>query len=370
MMRQKRPLIAPLFTLISLFILLVFIFIFDFYFFVIPSFEYNRFFVYAIGYSFIAVLVSLLIWFSYRNDSKSVIPYTLQFSLGGLWLADGILQLQPQMPYEFLSLILFPVISGIQNPSLSSFLMIGYNTWMIHPYQFNAISGALQIFIGVSFILIRSERALKIVSIISFLWGIIIWIFGEGFGGIFAGNPSYLTGYPGSALIYSLMSIPFFINSLNNEKNISKFFNVILVVFLLTSSILQALPGSGFWAYNNLAGIPYNLMFNQGEPIPLAYLLNAIYPIISIYGFYFNIIFVSVPLALCLAIAGKRKASYLLTAAYIFSIWVIFQDMGIYVNPSTDPNTALPVVLILFYMYFHSLGTHEEVSTAMENKIS
>ena len=39
---------GKIFTLISLFILLVFIFIFDFYFFVIPSFEYNRFFVYGI----------------------------------------------------------------------------------------------------------------------------------------------------------------------------------------------------------------------------------------------------------------------------------------------------------------------------------
>ena len=97
----------------------------------------------------------------FRKEERSKIPNTIRLVLGILWIVDGILQFQPEMPYGFLSVVIEPSIQAINNVGVEKFLMIGYNIWLLHPFQFDALSGSLQIFIGVAYLLNRSTKALK-----------------------------------------------------------------------------------------------------------------------------------------------------------------------------------------------------------------
>ncbi len=372
-MKINRTYSVAIITLIVMIPLLFFIFMYDISEFSVPSPEFNRFYVYSMTYGFLASLAAIVLSFSMRNMKKSSLPYGLALINGVLWFVDGILQLQPQMPYGFLAFVIYPVISGVQYDSLYNFLMIGYNIWIIHPYQFNAISGAIQLFLGISFIFNRSERGLKIIAYVTIAWSLIIWVFGEAFGGIFSGIPSYLTGFPGSAFVYVIMTVPFISGYFNSKEKLVNYFTYSVIIYFTISAILQAIPGNGYWHNGAYANIVYSSLFNLGEPYILYLFLNSLWPALISFNYYLNVIFVIVPVALIVLLYSKNRISFLFSAAYIFPLWVIFQNMGIYVNPSTDPNSGLPLVMLLLFLYLYTYEPSivgKTINGRIENKIS
>ena len=372
-MKINKTCLVALITLFLMVPLLLFIFIYDISTYSIPTSEFNRFYVYSLTYALIGSLAAIVLSFSMRKLKKSSLPYGLALINGVLWSVDGILQLQPQMPYGFLTFVIYPVISGVQYNSLYNFLMIGYNLWIIHPYQFNAISGAIQLFLGISFIFNRSEKGLKIIAYITIAWSLIIWVFGEAFGGLFSGIPTYLTGFPGSAFIYVILAVPFVSLNFNLKENLIKFFSYSMVVFFAISAVFQAIPGNGYWHNGAYANIVYSNMFNLGEPYVLYEFLNHVWPAFISFNYYLNIVFIIVPISLIILLLSKNRISFLISAAYILPLWIIFQNMGIYVNPSTDPNSGLPLVMLFLFLYFYSnepaIGTNS-LKRRIENKIS
>jgi hypothetical protein len=372
-MKINKTCLVALITLFLMVPLLLFIFIYDISTYSIPTSEFNRFYVYSLTYALIGSLAAIVLSFSMRKLKKSSLPYGLALINGVLWSVDGILQLQPQMPYGFLTFVIYPVISGVQYNSLYNFLMIGYNLWIIHPYQFNALSGALQLFLGISFIFNRSEKGLKIIAYFTIAWSLIIWIFGEAFGGLFSGVPTYLTGFPGSAFIYILIAVPFISLYFNLKENLIRYFSYSMIVFFSISAIFQSIPGNGYWHNGAYANIVYSNIFNQGEPYVLYEFLNHVWPAFILFNYYLNIIFIIIPLALIILLLSKRRISFLFSAGYILPLWIIFQNMGIYVNPSTDPNSGLPLVLLFLFLYFYSNEATIDTSSLkgrIENKIS
>ena len=221
-MRLQLELIKINYLVLSIILILLAIFIIQIFYldlavYGVPGQELVTFYYYSIIYTVAAVLFSTLIRkFAEKKDRLSQIPYSFNIILGGLWILDGLLQFQPQMPYAFLTFVIQPSIVSINNIPIQNFLYLGYNLWATHPFQFDALSGALQIFIGYSFLINRSERVLKFISIISIVWALVIWIFGEGFGGIPEIGVSILTGFPGSALLYVILAIPFISTRFNS----------------------------------------------------------------------------------------------------------------------------------------------------------
>ena len=171
--------------LLVLFLFLVFIipvvtiFFFDLRFYYIPENEVSKFYIYSLIYSTLGILAAIIIARMFRKEERSKIPNTIRLILGILWIVDGILQFQPEMPYGFLSVVIEPSIQAINNVGVEKFLMIAYNIWLLHPFQFDALSGSLQIFIGAAYLLNRSTKALKYISFISIIWAIVIWICGR-----------------------------------------------------------------------------------------------------------------------------------------------------------------------------------------------
>ncbi|WMT49574.1 MAG: hypothetical protein RE472_01080 [Thermoplasmatales archaeon] len=339
--------------LLVLFLFLVFIipvvtiFFFDLRFYYIPENEISKFYIYSLIYSILGVLAALIIARMFRKEERSKIPNTIRLVLGILWIVDGILQFQPEMPYGFLSVVIEPSIQAINNVGVEKFLMIAYNIWLLHPFQFDALSGSLQIFIGVAYLLNRSTKALKYISFISIIWAIVIWIFGEGFGGIPESGVSLLTGFPGSALIYIILAVPYILPKFGNIKNLQKYFIYTVSTIFLIGGILQLIPGNTFWTKGQLAYDIYMNINQQGEN-PIVYaILNHAYVYLLFRENYINIFMFLLMIASGLFILLRIRTGLILATVFVGLTWLLFQDMGIYILPATDPNTGLPLLLVL-----------------------
>ena len=79
-------------------------------------------------------------------------------------------------------------------------------------------------------------------------WGLIVWVFGESFGGIFAPGLSWLTGAPGGVLFYvvagALIALP---EGAWRSPRFGRWLLAGLGTFFAGMAVLQAWPGRGFW---------------------------------------------------------------------------------------------------------------------------
>jgi len=129
---------------------------------------------------------------------------SLQAALGLIWVADGVLQLQPFMfTRSFVTEIIAPNTAG----------QPGFVAWpitlaehLIEPRValFNAFAAALQILLGLGMLY---RPTVRIALLGSIGWAVSVWWIGEGFGGLFTGAASPFTGAPGAALLYVLAGL-------------------------------------------------------------------------------------------------------------------------------------------------------------------
>jgi hypothetical protein len=127
------------------------------------------------------------------------------FSLGVLWVIDGVLQLQPaSFTAMFADDVLAPNLGG-QPVVITPIIDFGVRFFSTNPFVVNLAAAVVQLFIG--FVLVLSfKRPLKVFALhLSIAWALIVWVFGEGLGDIFTGNASFYTGAPGSALRMGLI---------------------------------------------------------------------------------------------------------------------------------------------------------------------
>src|SRR5262249_27659338 len=128
-----------------------------------------------------------------KRPSSLITRRRLEIALGLLWLLDGALQFQPYMFTD----AFFKDILGMANmglpgpvPSVDAHVarMLG-----AHPVTWNAAFASLQVALGVGLLWRRTADLARGASIV---WALGVWIVGEGFGGIFMGGTSLLTGAP------------------------------------------------------------------------------------------------------------------------------------------------------------------------------
>jgi hypothetical protein len=125
---------------------------------------------------------------------------TIQIGLGVMWLLDGLLQLQPRMfGPDFANSVILPSAQG-QPGFVSSVITHMAHLIAVQPALANSVFAAIQILIGVG-LLVR--ETVKPALVLSFAWALGVWALGEGFGMLFTGMASPLTGAPGGALLYA-----------------------------------------------------------------------------------------------------------------------------------------------------------------------
>ncbi|MCY0865606.1 MAG: hypothetical protein OWQ57_11690, partial [Sulfobacillus sp.] len=125
--------------------------------------------------------------------------------LGILWVVDGLLQCQPAMFTPlFWHQVLEPVVVG-QPPAVRFFLREGIDLWREGGIWANTLAAGLQLGIG-GLLWMKRPGWYRPGLWLSLGWALVVWVFGEGLGGLLLPSASLLTGAPGSALLYVVWS--------------------------------------------------------------------------------------------------------------------------------------------------------------------
>jgi cytochrome oxidase Cu insertion factor (SCO1/SenC/PrrC family) len=293
----------------------------------------------------------------------------VRVGFGCLWLVDGFLQAQPQMASGLADQVIRP--SAASSPGWVQWLVgWGVNLWGYHPVTAAASVVWIQIGIGLWMILASRGLPSRLAALSGLAWGLLVWVFGEAFGGIFAPGLSVLFGAPGAALLYAiagaLLAFP------DRAWEGSRLGRALLGgtgVFFLGMALMQAWPGNGFWQgtvdgqsgpvaamASDMAGTP--------QPRPLAALVSGFGTYAHSHGLAVNLVAVLVLAvggsALCASAVrpGSPRPGSLLAriqpcrmavavlAVFCLADWVLVQDLGVFGGLGTDPNSMLPLILL------------------------
>ena len=279
----------------------------------------------------------------------------LRIGFAVLWLLDGILQAQPDMAVGLPSQVIKPTAQT--SPVWVQHLVNWAGTsWSYHPIQAAAGAVWIQIGIGIWLLLARRGQLSRLAGLVSAGWGLVVWAFGESFGGIFAPGLSWLTGAPGAVLCYAvagaLLALPLGIwRSPRTGQLMSSCFGI----FLVGMAVLQAWPGRGFWQ-GQVNGQPGPLtsavqsMATMSQPSALADLESGFASFVRADGFAVNLVAVIVLAATGLTFATRRpravRLALIALAVFGLADWVLVQDLGFLGGMGTDPNSMIPMLLL------------------------
>jgi cytochrome oxidase Cu insertion factor (SCO1/SenC/PrrC family) len=281
----------------------------------------------------------------------------LRIGFGVLWLVDGILQAQPQMAGGLPSTVIAP--SAAASPHwVQDVVNFGGTIWSFHPVTAAASAVWIQAGIGLWLIAAESGWSSRLAGLASVAWGLIVWIFGEAFGGIFASGLSWLTGAPGAVLLYvtagALIALPLRAWA---WPWLGRVLLGAIGLFWVGMAVLQAWPGRGFWQGTTDGTLVSMIQSMAGLDQPHAQqaVVNAFASFTSAHGFAVNLVAVIALAAFGLAFGSGRPRllRVAVPAAIIFCLadWVLVQDLGMPGGLGTDPNSMVPWVLLLWGSY-------------------
>lgn len=167
----------------------------------------------------------------------------LRLLIGGLWLLDGLLQLQPGMfTMDMVNGVMVPTLSGQPTPIAASMKWIVLFT-SEHLVVINLCIAIVQIAIGLCLL---SGRFVKPAIIVSIVWALVVWYAGEGLSLLLTGQASVLTGAPGAVILYPLLALAFYPHKTANgeEKPLLSrlWLRRILAGFWVFAALLQLQP--------------------------------------------------------------------------------------------------------------------------------
>jgi cytochrome oxidase Cu insertion factor (SCO1/SenC/PrrC family) len=286
----------------------------------------------------------------------------LRIGFGTLWIFDGLLQLQTSMPLGLPTAVIRP--SASTSPAWVQHVVdSGLNIWTLHPVQ--AAAATVWIQVGLGLWLLVAPRGLwsRFGGLAGVGWGLVVWAFGEAFGGIFAPGLSWLFGAPGAVLLYCvgglLVALP---DRAYATPRLGRLVLTLTGVFFIGMAVLQAWPGRGFWQgrvdtsahVGTLAGMVAQ-MAKTSQPHFLAAWVSSFGAFDTAHGWAVNlgavIFMVAIGVALC---SGRRRLIFpaLLSAvALCLADWVLVEDAGFLGGTGTDVNNMLPTALILVAGY-------------------
>jgi len=280
----------------------------------------------------------------------------LRVGFGLLWVLDGILQAQPKMAGGLPSQVIEPAAQS--SPAWVQHLVNwGGTIWSYHPVQ--AASASVWIQVGIGMWLLAAPRGWwsRSAGLASVAWGLIVWVWGESFGGILAPGLSWLTGAPGAVLLYcvagALIALP---ASIWHTARTGRLLLAGIGAFWIGMAVLQAWPGRGYWQGTNgtLAGM-VSSMAQTSQPRPLAVLVSAFGSFDTAHGFAVNLFTVMALAVLGALIASGRpalvRAGVLAGTVFCLAVWVLVQDLGFLGGLGTDPNSMIPMLLLVWAGY-------------------
>jgi cytochrome oxidase Cu insertion factor (SCO1/SenC/PrrC family) len=282
----------------------------------------------------------------------------LRVGFGLLWILDGILQAQPKMAGGLAAQVIEPTAAA--SPGWVQHLVNwGGTIWSYHPITAGAASVWIQVGIGGWLIVAAHGPWSRLAGLASVAWGLVVWVFGESFGGIFAPGLSWLTGAPGAVLLYAvagaLIALPEGAWRSPRPLGVGRLLLGGIGLFFIGMAVLQAWPGRGYWQ-GTIAGQPGTLasmvqtMSSTPQPHILSSLLSAFGSFVASNGFAVNLVVVIVLAGMgAIFLSGRpRLVRYAVWLGIGFGLadWVLVQDLGFLGGLGTDPNSMIPLILL------------------------
>jgi hypothetical protein len=201
----------------------------------------------------------------------------------------------------------------------------------------------------------------RVAGLASVGWGLIVWMFGESFGGIFAPGLTWLTGAPGSAGVYVvagvMIALPWGVWA---SSRLGQLTLAGLGLFLAVMAGLQAQPSLGYWQGSSY-GQPEPLatmvqsMAQTPQPGFLSRWVAAFGAFDQAHGFAVNLFVVAALAAVGAAfLSGRRRLirpGLIAFTVLCLADWVLIQDLGFFGGVGTDPNSMIPFILLAWAGY-------------------
>ncbi|MHB8334423.1 MAG: SCO family protein [Acidimicrobiales bacterium] len=275
----------------------------------------------------------------------------LRVGFGLLWLVDGFLQFQASMPLGLANNVVAPMSRGTPS-ALRTLIGHAVNLWNSHPITLASGVAWLEIGLGV-LLLVSNGVTGRVAGAASALWAALVWLVGDGAGGLFVHGATILFAWPGAALVYGYAGAWLALNPERFRRSFPLVTRRSVAVVLALGAVEQALPAAGFWhggATNALSEMA-NYMAAIAQPRWLAAIVRGVGTLAATMGGGLN---VAILLWLVVSAVGlwftrataRRWPVYSVIAGCLV-LWVVAQDTALFGGLSTDLNTmpALAVVL-------------------------
>jgi len=281
----------------------------------------------------------------------------LRISFGLLWVFDGLLQIQGSMPLGLPGSVLKPAAAS--SPAWVQHLVnVGTTIWNDHPVSAAAATVWIQVGIGVFLLVAPRGYWSRSAGGVSAGWGLVVWVFGEAFGGIFGHGGSWMFGLPGAVLFYVVAGVLVALPDTSWETpRLGKGLLRAMGLFFVGMGILQAWPGRGFWSGQGYASAtPGTLtsmvrqMSQVSQPSVFSSWVRAFGTFQAGHGWLvnFGVVVLLVGVGACFLSGNLRliRIGVAVGAVLCLADWVLVEDLGFFGGVGTDPNSMIPMALV------------------------
>jgi len=271
----------------------------------------------------------------------------LRIGLGLLWLVDGLLQAQPAMPAGFVAHTLTPRI--ITSPGWLVDLVQPFAlAWTHHPVAADAVTVSIQL--GLGLLVLLGGRGLLARSALwaSMFWSAVVWVGGEFFGGLFATGASWLSGAPGAILVYVMAAALLLVRwdrwSSGNAERLAR---RAAGVWMLAAAAVQALPWEGNWSGRGLS-VPFEMGAHVSQPTVFLAPITVASHLAQSQPVAINAAIVIILVTVGIGLLVSSASTFVVAGITMcLATWWLAQDFGVFGGLATDPNTALPLAVVL-----------------------
>jgi cytochrome oxidase Cu insertion factor (SCO1/SenC/PrrC family) len=284
-----------------------------------------------------------------RSDAEPRPRQFLRTALGSLWVLDGLLQAQPAMPSGFLPTMISPTLAG-QPSWLTGIAGPLLRAWAHHPIGSDAITVWVQVGLGVLILAGGAGAFSRAVLWAALAWSALVWVVGEALGGLLVPGASWLTGAPGAVVFYgvaaALLLAPW--SWWARSGWAAGLARRTVGGAMLLGALLQALPWETNWSGDTLSGI-FRDASTTPQPEFLARPLTGLAGVSSDHPTVVGLVLlVSLTVVGAGLLSGRAPVVFVPAGLAVRALtWWFGQDFGVLGGTGTDPNSAVPLAVLL-----------------------
>lgn len=281
--------------------------------------------------------VSAYFWSDSRRTAQTV--------LGLIWLLDGALQFQSFMYSKGFIHTLTGMTTG-QPGWLHDSIIWAAGQAQAHLTVGNTLFALIQVFIGIGLLY---RPMVKVALVVSLVWALIVWWFGEAFGMLLMGMAMPLTGAPGAVALYAIVGLAVWPSGRpGGLLGVRGTRLAWAAVWTVMAWLWLEAPSSSAHAISNAI---------QAAPSGMSWLSTVQEWGVSAtsgHGLVFALVLAAASLATAVSVGANRAAKPFLILAIVLNLayWVFGQGFGgIFAGGATDPNAGPLFVLFAYVVW-------------------